>query len=174
MIMESLVSATFNVLEPIRFLNSAICFCNAGSSEYFGSTGMQAALEYNFSTPIVLMRPTRFVTSKIVSCATCIAEGQDTGLLTLGNLDMYRNWGSASEYVDLIWHKLKTDTPPDNFIAAGHSWTLRHEAALVRPSDITHLAGDPLRAEKDFGWKVEVLMPEVVQRMAEAERKQGG
>jgi GDPmannose 4,6-dehydratase len=63
----------------------------------------------------------------------------------------------------------------ETFAAFGLDWQahVRHDPALVRPSDIMYSAGDPSRAEKDLGWKAELLMPEVVRRMAEAERRQG-
>jgi len=43
--MESVVTATFNILEAIRFLNHGIRFYNAGSSECYGHTGEQPANE---------------------------------------------------------------------------------------------------------------------------------
>jgi len=43
--MESIVTATLNILEAIRFLNPRIRFYNAGSSECYGHTGEQAANE---------------------------------------------------------------------------------------------------------------------------------
>jgi GDPmannose 4,6-dehydratase len=224
--MESVVNATFNILEAIRFLNPTIRFYNAGSSECYGHTGMQAANEetpfkprspyatakaaahwavanyreayglfacsgilFNHESPL---RPTRFVTRKIVRSAARIAAGEEIGPLTLGNLDISRDWGWAGEYMDVIWRMLQTDAARDYVVATGHSWSLRdfvaetfaafgldwqahvrHDPALVRPSDIMYSAGDPSRAEKDLGWKAELLMPEVVRRMAEAERRQG-
>lgn len=224
--MESVVNATFNILEAIRFLNPAIRFYNAGSSECYGNTGMQAASEetpfqprspyatakaaahwavanyreayglfacsgilFNHESPL---RPMRFVTRKIVRSAARIAAGAETGPLALGNLDISRDWGWAGEYVDVIWRMLQTDEARDYVVATGHSWSLRdfvaeafaafgldwqvhvrHDPTLVRPSDIMYSAGDPSRAETDLGWKAEMLMPEVVRRMAEAERKQG-
>lgn len=46
--LESIATATLNVLEAIRFLGEGIRFYNAGSSECFGDTGGYAATE---STP---------------------------------------------------------------------------------------------------------------------------
>lgn len=224
--MESVVNATFNILEVIRFLNPAIRFYNAGSSECFGHTGTQPANEqtpfqprspyatakaaahwavanyreayglfacsgilFNHESPL---RPTRFVTRKIVRSAARIAAGKETGPLTLGNLDISRDWGWAAEYVHVIWRMLQADVARDYVIATGHSWSLRdfvaeafgafgldwqahvrHDPALVRPSDIIYSAGDPSQAAKDLGWTAELKMPQVVRRMAEAEREGG-
>lgn len=224
--MESVVNATFNILEAIRFLNPGIRFYNAGSSECYGHTGVLAATEetpfqprspyatakaaahwavanyreayglfacsgilFNHESPL---RPTRFVTRKIVRGAARIASGEESGPLTLGNLDICRDWGWAGEYVDVIWRMLQNETARDYVVATGKSWSLRefvaeafaafdldwqahvrNDPALVRPSDIMYSAGDPSRAERDLGWKAELLMPDVVRRMAGAEREQG-
>jgi GDPmannose 4,6-dehydratase len=220
--MESIVTATFNILESIRFLNPALRFYNASSSECYGHTGTQPANEdtpfqprspyatakaaahwavanyreayglyacsgvlFNHESPL---RPGRFVTRKIVSAAARIASGQDKGPLRLGNLDVARDWGWAAEYVDVIWRMLQSEEPRDYVVATGHTWSLRdfvaeaflahgldwqahvvHDPSLGRPSDIVRSAGDPTRAASELGWRAEVLMPEVVRRMAAAE-----
>ncbi len=51
---DSIVNATVNLLDVIRFLGEPIRFCNAGSSECFGDA--QAAVE-NASTPFWLRSP---------------------------------------------------------------------------------------------------------------------
>ena len=224
--MESIVTATLNILEAIRFLNSDIRFYNAGSSECYGHTGEQPAGEqtpfrprspyatakaaahwavanyrdaygmyacsgilFNHESPL---RPSRFVTKKIISYAASIANGQVEGPLLLGNLDIARDWGWAPEYVDVIWRMLQASQPKDYVVATGHSWFLkefvaeafsafdldwqkyvRHEATLVRPSDIIRSCGDPSLVAKELNWQARVLMPEVVWRMVNAEKKQG-
>lgn len=224
--MESIVTATLNILEAIRFMNPGIRFYNAGSSECYGHTGTQPANEetpfrprspyatakaaahwavanyrdayglyacsgilFNHESPL---RPARFVTRKIISGAARIASGREKGPLLLGNLNIARDWGWAGEYVDVIWRMLQAEQPKDYVVATGRSGTLsefvaeafsafgldwrehvRHDPALVRPSDIVYSAGDPTRAEKELNWKARVLMPEVVRRMADAEKQKG-
>lgn len=224
--MESIVTATLNILEAIRFLNPGIRFYNAGSSECYGHTGTQPANEetpfqprspyatakaaahwavanyrdayglyacsgilFNHESPL---RPARFVTRKIVSAASRIAAGMEHGPLLLGNLDIARDWGWAGEYVDVIWRMLQAEHPRDYVVATGHSWPLRefvaeafsafgldwrehvrHDPALVRPSDIVHSAGDPGRAARELNWQAKLLMPEVVRRMVDVEKQRG-
>lgn len=221
--MESIVTATLNIVEAIRFLNPGIRFYNAGSSECYGHTGSEPANEdtpfrprspyatakaaahwavanyrdayglyacsgilFNHESPL---RPARFVTRKIIIAAARMASGLETGPLLLGNLDIARDWGWAEEYVDVMWRMLQAETPRDYVVATGHSWPLRefvaeafsafgldwceyvrHDPALVRPSDIIYSAGNPAHAEQELHWKAKVLMPEVVRRMADAER----
>lgn len=52
--MESISYATLNILEVLRFLGGNIRFYNAGSSECFGDTGLQAATE---TTPFAPCSP---------------------------------------------------------------------------------------------------------------------
>jgi GDPmannose 4,6-dehydratase len=40
--------------------------------------------------------------------------------------------------------------------------------ALLRPGDIAVSAGDPQLAERLFGWRAQVRMPEVADRLADA------
>jgi GDPmannose 4,6-dehydratase len=131
------------------------------------------------------------VTRKIISAAARIAAGFEQGPLLLGNLEIARDWGWAGEYVDVIWRMLQTEQPRDYVVATGHSWPLRefvaeafsafgldwhahvrHDPALVRPSDIVHSAGDPSRAAQELNWQAKVQMPEVVRLMAAAEKQQ--
>ncbi len=56
------------------------------------------------------LRPIRFVTQKIISSAKRIAAGSDEKL-TLGRLDISRDWGWAPEYVEAMWLMLQQPTP---------------------------------------------------------------
>ncbi|MQX36368.1 GDP-mannose 4,6-dehydratase [Roseospira navarrensis] len=224
--MESVMTATLNILEAIRFLDSSIRFYNAGSSEAFGNTLSHAATEKTafrprspyatakaaavwavanyreayglFATSGILfnhespLRPPRFVTRKIVKAAAAMARGEGPRTLVLGNLNIQRDWGWAPEYVEVIRRMVETDTPDDYVIATGHTHSLedfvrlafaafgldwrehvRIDENLYRPADIAYSAGDPARAETDLGWRARILMPEVVQLMADAERSGG-
>lgn len=221
--MESVLTATQNILETIRFLDPKIRFYNAASSEVFGNTGETPADEqtpfrprspyatakaaalwavanyreayglhacsgilFNHESPL---RATRFVTRKIVMAAARIAAGLEAGPLRLGNLEVHRDWGWAPEYVDVIRRMVQADTPDDYVIATGRTWPLREfvsmafaafdldwrahvqiDQSLFRPADIAFSAGDPAKAAVQLGWRAQVLMPEVVRRMAETDR----
>lgn len=139
---------------------------------------------FNHESPL---RPTRFVTRKIVHAAAQIAAGnRDT--LVLGNLSIARDWGWAPEYVDAMWRMLNTETPDDFVISTGHTAKLEDFVAaafayhdldwreyvtqsdyFTRPSDIAVSRSNPAQAEKILGWKAENIMPDVVRRMCEAE-----
>lgn len=135
------------------------------------------------------LRPTRFVTRKIVHGAARIARGE-TDSLTLGNLDIARDWGWAPEYVDAMWRMLDADTPDDYVIATGHTSTLRdfvkeafnhfglswedhviQSNHFARPSDIAVSRANPELAEQNLGWVAQKRMSDVVKIMCEAEQE---
>ena len=75
-------------------------------------------------------RGENFVTRKITLAAGRIAEGlQET--LELGNLDSYRDWGYAKDYVECMWLMLQQDKPDDFVIATGVQHTVREFATLA-------------------------------------------
>ena len=67
---------------------------------------------FNHESP---RRGTNFVTGKITKAVAHINNGlQNT--LRLGNLDSYRDWGHAKDYVKVMWQILNEAPEPDDFI----------------------------------------------------------
>ena len=143
---------------------------------------------FNHESPL---RPSRFVTRKIVRTAVDIAQGR-AQLLTLGNLDISRDWGWAPDYVRAMRLMLQAEAPRDFVIATGHAATLgqfvaraftrlgldaaayvRSDPALHRPLDLSYSVGDPTRIERMLGWRAETVMPQVVDRLVDAELGHG-
>jgi GDPmannose 4,6-dehydratase len=139
---------------------------------------------FNHESPL---RPERFVTKKIVAAAVRIARGERSRL-TLGNIDIKRDWGWAPEYVDAMWRMLQRPSGSDFVIATGESHTLEEfvetvfgqvgldwrehtdlSEALTRPSDLTEGLGDASRAREVLGWSPTYRMKDVVKAMVEAE-----
>lgn len=138
---------------------------------------------FNHESPL---RPERFVTQKIVAAACGIAQGRQEHLV-LGNLEIWRDWGWAPEYVGAMHAMLQQDSPQDFVIATGKSYSLKEfiqsafgyfnldwqqyvttKQELFRPNDIKVSLGDPSRAEKILKWKSSYTMPEVVRLMIES------
>jgi GDPmannose 4,6-dehydratase len=138
---------------------------------------------FNHESPL---RMERFVTQKVVRAASRIAAGSDEKL-TLGNLDIHRDWGWAPEYVDAMWRMLQQEQAIDLVIATGRSVSLRHFVAkafehfgldwqqhvehdptLLRPSDIVHGAADPTLARQLLGWQATLDVDAVVTAMCRA------
>lgn len=129
------------------------------------------------------LRPTRFVTQKIISTAWRIAKGSNEKL-ELGNIDIVRDWGWAEEYVEAMWLMLQQSQANDYIIASGKSYSLKqfveHSFSalqlnwsdyviirndLSRPSENLVVKLSPSKAEKELGWKAKLSMPDVVELM---------
>lgn len=135
---------------------------------------------FNHESPL---RPTRFVTQKIISTARRIAAGSGE-TLHLGRIDIARDWGWAPEYVDAMWRMLQQPQPQDFVIATGETHTLEafvaatfaalgldwrshveQAEAFMRPTDLLIGRADPRKAERLLGWKAQYTMPDVVRMM---------
>jgi GDPmannose 4,6-dehydratase len=140
-----------------------------------------SAILYNHESP---RRPEQFVTRRITSTVAAIARGRaDT--LTLGNLDVRRDWGWAPDYVDAMVRAARAGVPRDYVIATGVSRSVRDfvasafahagiedwerlvalDAGLTRPADASELAGDASRARTLLGWAPTVEFDDIVGRM---------
>lgn len=138
---------------------------------------------FNHESPL---RPTHFVTQKIVRSAARIAAGSNERL-RLGNIDIHRDWGWAPEYVQAMWLMLQQDAPEDFVIATGRTVSLAHfvqktfeafdldwqqhvttDPALLRPSDIRYGAADPTRALERLGWAARTDVDDVIRNMCRA------
>jgi GDPmannose 4,6-dehydratase len=157
-------------------------------SNYREAYGLFACsgLLFNHESPL---RPSRFVTQKIVRGAMDVATGR-AQFLHLGALTLARDWGWAPEYVDAMTRMLDRDTPEDFVIATGETNTLgdfvaaafscfgldwREHVAFssefVRPLDISFSSGNPSKANRLLGWKASTKMRDVVNLLVDAERK---
>ncbi len=128
-----------------------------------------------------------FVSRKITRAVARIRAGlQDK--LYLGNLDAFRDWGYAPDYVRAMWLMLQQPQADDFVIATGESHTIREFLDLAfgrvnldwqqfveidpryyRPSEVDHLRGDASKAERILGWKPTVRFPELVATMVDAD-----
>lgn len=136
---------------------------------------------YNHESPL---RGTGFVTRKITRAAAAIGIGQQDAV-TLGNLDVVRDWGFAGEYVDAMRRMLHTDDPVDVPLGTGVAHSLAdllaaafaaagiddvegrvlRDPALVRPADTRCFVADPGPARALLGWTASVTFAELVEHM---------
>jgi GDPmannose 4,6-dehydratase len=126
-----------------------------------------------------------FVTRKISSTAAKIKLGR-ADRLTLGNIDVRRDWGFAGDYVEAMWLMLQQPQPDDFVIATGQAHTVREfgeavfehlgldwsshmaiDPALYRPADVPSTCGDASKARRVLGWRPRVTFIELARMMAE-------
>ena len=137
---------------------------------------------FNHESP---RRGSNFVTSKVVKSAVRIKAGlQDK--LELGNMDAYRDWGHAKDYVKAMRMIINHSIPDDFVIATGQTNSVREMCNYVfnklnlsykdyiiqnpkymRPEELSYLCGDATKAKNTLGWapmyNFESLMDEIIE-----------
>jgi GDPmannose 4,6-dehydratase len=180
--MPATESTPFQPRSPYGVAKAAAFWLVANYREAYGLFACSGIL-FNHESPL---RPERFVTKKIANSVARILRGEQTKL-TLGNLDIWRDWGWSPEYVQAMHAILASDRPEDFVIATGESRQLRDFAkaafsyagldwqnhveidqSLFRPSEILFSKGDPIRAQKILGWQPRSRMKEVAQMLVQA------
>jgi GDPmannose 4,6-dehydratase len=76
---------------------------------------------FNHESPL---RGETFVTRKITRAVAALSLGQQDRLY-LGNLDAWRDWGDARDYVHGMWLMLQQDEPDDYVLATGVATQVR-------------------------------------------------
>ncbi|WP_408898105.1 GDP-mannose 4,6-dehydratase [Nocardioides sp. R1-1] len=136
---------------------------------------------HNHESPL---RSPQFVTRKITLSAAEIALGRRASV-SLGNLDVRRDWGFAGEYVEAMRLQLAHDVPLDLPLGTGRVHTLQdllerafeaaglgqpgdrvvQDPALLRPSDTAAFVADPEPAAAALGWRARVGFDALVEHM---------
>ena len=169
----------FRPLSPYGVAKASAHWLVANYRDAYGLYACSGIL-FNHESPL---RPERFVTQKIIQAAKRIAAGSDERL-TLGRLDIWRDWGWAPEYVDAMWRMLQQDTPQEIVIATGEAHSLQDfieeafaqldldwkryvdvSTDLYRPSDIDRSLGCAALAEERLGWAATKKMRDVARGM---------
>lgn len=143
-----------------------------------------SAILYNHESP---RRPHSFVARKISHEAARISLGLSDALV-LGQMDVFRDWGYAPDYVDGMMRILGADEPGDFVVATGVAHSVRQfvdhafayvgiddwssyvsvDPALYRPADPKQLVGDPTRL-RALGWEPSVDFEQLVHLMVDAD-----
>lgn len=170
----------FHPQSPYAVAKAASTFLVSIYREVYGLFACTGIL-FNHESPL---RPARFVTQKIAGAANRIAQGSDEKL-SLGNLDIRRDWGWAPEYVDAMWRMLNHKTAEDFVLATGESQCLESfvctvfesfgldwrryviiDRDLYRPSDPKEIIGNSEKASRLLDWKPKIRGREVPRKMA--------
>lgn len=179
--------APFSPRSPYAVGKASAYWIVANYREAYGLFACTGIL-FNHESPL---RPTRFVTRKIISTACRIAAGSKE-TLKLGNISISRDWGWAPEYVEAMWRMLQIEAPDDFVIATGKmskladfislafsalhlNWHdfVESDPSLFRPSDILRGVGDPSKALKILGWQAQSSLEDIVIMMIDAEKGVG-
>jgi GDPmannose 4,6-dehydratase len=147
----------------------------------FASSGIL----YNHESPL---RGAGFVTRKITRAAAEIALGRRESV-SLGNLDVQRDWGHALDHVRCMRLMLEAPDPMDYVVATGVAHRLEdflvaafaaaglgepwpyvsQDPDLLRPAEVMETRGDATKAREQLGWVPEISFEKMVQNMVEVE-----
>lgn len=150
---------------------------------YREAYGMYAVggILFNHESPY---RGLDFVTRKITDGIAAILAGEKQ-FIELGNLDSYRDWGHAEDYMYAAWLMLQQDHPVDYVISMGETHSIRDFLNLafgyvgiedwsqyvkinpefVRPSEVDVLIGDSAKARADLRWSPKWNFQQLVREM---------
>lgn len=133
------------------------------------------------------LRGQEFVTKKVISTVVRIARGEASEL-TVGNMNVSRDWGYAPAYVEAMWLMLQQSVPDDFIICSGKAHSLedfvttafeavglradkylRQDPNLFRPVDLAIVYGDNRKAEDKLGWRYTIPWKDLVTRLVKEE-----
>lgn len=143
-----------------------------------------SAILYNHESPL---RGLNFVTRKITNTAAKIKLGIEKKIY-LGNLETYRDWGFAGDYVEAMWLMLQKDIAEDYIIGSGQINSVREfcriafeylnldyqefvivNPEIYRPSEPFYLVGNIEKAKKNLNWTPKTSLSQLIQMMVDSD-----
>lgn len=135
---------------------------------------------FNHESP---RRGSNFVTNKVVKTAVEIKLGL-ADKLVLGNLNSYRDWGHAKDYVRAM-HLILNHDKPDDFVIStmqthsvldmvkivfenlelDYSKYIHQDPKFVRPEELNYLKGDSTKARTLLNWEPKFSLKETLEEM---------
>lgn len=142
---------------------------------------------FNHESP---RRPETFVTRKITLAVARIKVGLQEKL-SVGNIDVKRDWGYAPEYMEAVYLMMNADKPHDYVIGTGVANTIRDfiaeafsvvgisdyekyilvDKSLYRASEVALTVANPAKAKRVLGWEAKTSFNELIRIMVEADLK---
>ena len=153
---------------------------------YRESYGMFAVngILFNHESP---HRGETFVTRKITRAVGRIYHGLQSKL-TLGNLEAFRDWGFAGDYVEGMYLMMQYKEPDDWVLATGETHSVKEFAKIAfekvglnwedyvvtskayeRPNEVKHLLGDSNKARTKLNWIPNTSFEQLVQKMLDSD-----
>ena len=105
--------------------------------------------------------------------------------LQLGNLNSFRDWGHAQDFVRAMWMMLQQDKPIDYVVGTNKTHSVKEfverafqygggldykeyieiNPEFIRPLEVPFLCADSSRIRLELGWKPEITFDELVDEM---------
>jgi GDP-D-mannose dehydratase len=133
-------------------------------------------------------RGENFLTRKVTKYIGKLVNNKTNDTLKLGNLQAYRDWGHAKDYVKAMYLMLQNDEPDDYVVCTGstqkvldfvikvfeivdldYTKYVEIDPLLYRPAEVDYLCGRSLKAQKILGWKPETTFDDLVNEMVHSD-----
>ena len=171
-------------LKPVSPYGCSKLYAHSLCNNYRNSYDMFicSGILFNHESP---RRGINFVTNKVVLEAVKIKLGLSDELV-LGNLNAYRDWGHAKDYIKGMWLMLQQETPEDYVLATGISHTVnelvdyvfnklnldkdkyvKSDKKFERAEELHFLKGDSTKARTELGWEIEYSFETMLDEMIE-------
>ena len=135
---------------------------------------------FNHESPL---RSDEFVTKKIINVSKQIKKNNKVKL-RMGNIDVYRDWGWAPEYVKAMWLMLQQKQPIDLIIGSGKKFSVRDfvnevfkkmkidkknlitgTSKLIRKIDIQSYRANTALCKKKIKWEAKITFKRIIHKM---------
>ena len=135
---------------------------------------------FNHESPL---RSDEFVTKKIINVSKQIKKNNKVKL-RMGNIDVYRDWGWAPEYVKAMWLMLQQKQPIDLIIGSGKKHSIRDfvnevfkkmkidkknlitgTSKLIRKIDIQSYRANTALCKKTIKWETKITFKKIIHKM---------
>jgi len=135
---------------------------------------------FNHESPL---RSDQFVTKKIINVSKQIKKNNKVKL-RMGNIDVYRDWGWAPEYVKAMWLMLQQKQPTDLIIGSGKKYSIRDfvnevfkkmkidkknlitdTSKLIRKIDIQSYRANTALCKKTIKWETKITFKKIIHKM---------
>ncbi len=179
-----------NELTPLRPRSPYGCakafayYTTVNYREAYGIFAVNGIL-FNHESP---RRGETFVTRKITRGIARILAGLDKKIY-LGNLEAWRDWGFAPEYMEAAWRMLQHPEPDDYVVGTGVSHSVRDfsekafsvagvghwqsyidiDPRYFRPTEVENLVADPRKSKEKLGWEAKTDFDTLIKIMVDAD-----
>ena len=135
---------------------------------------------FNHESPL---RSDEFVTKKIINVSKQIKKNNKVKL-RMGNIDVYRDWGWAPEYVKAMWLMLQQKQPIDLIIGSGKKYSIRDfvnevfkkmkidkknliagTSKLIRKIDIQSYRANTALCKRTIKWETKITFKKIIHKM---------
>ena len=134
-----------------------------------------------------ILRSEQFVTKKIITNAIKCLKNKNHKL-KVGNIDISRDWGWATEYVEAMQIITRSKILEDHIVCTGTLTKLKDfikttfkqlgmnwqdhveiDNQLLRGSEISKNFGNPLKMKQELGWESKITINKIIENMIDHE-----